>query len=211
MRKILLLAASLLLISCAKQQPAYDDDVLTAYADRAEVKQLLIVTQTEASEAQAAFYVRNGNIFELQEEGHAYIGKNGLGKTKEGDSKTPTGELRIGTAFGILPNPGTAIPYIEATASLYGCEDSLFYNRLIDTAIVHHPNVAGEHIIDYAPAYNYALTTSYNSDCILGLGSNIYIHCKGKNPYTAGCVALDEEMMKHILQQSDSNLTIFIR
>lgn len=207
----LFFAATLLLASCAKPQHTYEDEVLAAYAERTEVNQLLIVTQTDSSDAHAAFYVRQEGIFELAEEGTAHIGKNGVGKTKEGDMKTPAGELRIGTAFGILPNPGTEIPYVEATESLYGCEDSTYYNQLIDTAIVHHPNVEGEHIIDYAPAYNYGLTTSFNEECVFGLGSNIYIHCKGKKPYTAGCVALDEEMMKHLLQQSDRNLVVFVR
>lgn len=209
-----LLPLLMLAAACSRQpqRPAGGDDAILAYyADSTAAGQLLLVTQTDGSCAWAQFYVRQEGRLVLSREGSAHIGKEGTGKTREGDMKTPLGELRIGTAFGILPDPGTRIPYIEATESLFGCEDSLYYNRLIDTALVHHPAAKGEHIIDYAPAYHYALTTSYNAECILGLGSNIYVHCKGKRPYTAGCIALDEEMMKHLLQQSDTSLTIFVR
>lgn len=43
----------------------------------------------------------NQNIIQTQ----AYIGKNGLGKTKEKDQKTPIGEYELGIAFGIKENP----------------------------------------------------------------------------------------------------------
>ena len=35
-----------------------------------------------------------------------YIGKNGLGKTKEGDGKTPVGTFGFNAAFGIADDPG---------------------------------------------------------------------------------------------------------
>ena len=42
-----------------------------------------------------------------------YVGKNGLGKKGEGAAKTPVGTLRPLNAFGIKPNPGTTMPYID--------------------------------------------------------------------------------------------------
>ena len=42
-----------------------------------------------------------------------FIGKNGLGKTKEGDAKTPTGVFRFNRAFGIADDPGCKIPYVK--------------------------------------------------------------------------------------------------
>ena len=35
-----------------------------------------------------------------------YIGKQGLGKTREGDGKTPVGTFRFNAAFGIADDPG---------------------------------------------------------------------------------------------------------
>ena len=41
-----------------------------------------------------------------------FIGKNGLGKEKEGDNKTPVGVFKFNYALGIAPDPGCQIPYI---------------------------------------------------------------------------------------------------
>lgn len=214
---ILLPLLCLALLSCGAKHTSVDcpecnDSVLALYEGDATVHQLLIVQHTGGSTAAASFYVKVDGCWQLHRTGDAFIGRNGVGKQMEGDGKTPLGEFAIGTAFGILPDPGTAIPYVLATPSLYGCEGpDAYYNQLIDTAAVHAEGVWGEHIIDYAPDYHYALTTSYNAACTPGLGSNIYIHCKGKKPHTAGCVALDEDFMKHILLRSDTGLIISIR
>ena len=42
-----------------------------------------------------------------------FIGKYGLGKTKEGDAKTPIGVFRFNKAFGIAPDPGCEMPYTQ--------------------------------------------------------------------------------------------------
>ena len=42
-----------------------------------------------------------------------FIGKNGLGKTREGDAKTPVGVFHFNRAFGIADDPGCAIPYVK--------------------------------------------------------------------------------------------------
>ena len=199
---------SILFSSCHK--PDKWTQIMDSYLPGDTVQQLLLVKHTEGSNAVAEFYVKEDGAWNLVEEGAVFIGKNGLGKQKEGDMKTPVGEFTANTAFGILPDPGTGLPYIQATSSIFGCADSCYYNQMIDTAVVHHPNCNGEHIIDYVPHYNYGLAISYNPDGIVGLGSCIYVHCKGPNPYTAGCVALDEEFMRNVLVHSDSRLRISI-
>ena len=47
------------------------------------------------------------------------IGKNGLGKTKEGDGMTPVGAFRFNAAFGIAADPGCAIPYKQVDENIY--------------------------------------------------------------------------------------------
>ena len=42
-----------------------------------------------------------------------FIGRNGLGKTREGDAKTPVGVFHFNRAFGIADDPGCAIPCVQ--------------------------------------------------------------------------------------------------
>lgn len=180
-----------------------------SYLNNDSVGQLLLVKYSEGSNAIAEFYLKEDGAWNLLEKGHVFVGKEGIGKEKEGDMKTPVGEFGVYTAFGILPDPGTGLPYIFATPSIYGCDDSCYYNMMIDTAVVHH-ECHGEHIIDYVPEYHYGLAINYNPERILGMGSCIYVHCKGKKPYTAGCVALDEDFMRNVLLHSDKGLHVSI-
>lgn len=182
-------------------------NVCESYSKNSEIKQLLIISHTgecTTSTAYAYFYVKDENQnWELVFKDIAYIGKNGIGKTKEGDSKTPTGSFKIMSAFGILPNPGTEFPYTNITDSTYACDDDCeYYNKIIDVNEVKH-KCNGEKMSSYVPHYNYGFATDYNSDCVRGLGSNIFVHCFGKNKYTGGCVELSEENMKKILTMAN--------
>jgi L,D-peptidoglycan transpeptidase YkuD (ErfK/YbiS/YcfS/YnhG family) len=40
-----------------------------------------------------------------------------------GDGKTPLGTLRPLSAFGIKPNPGTTMPYIDVTPTTYAFDE----------------------------------------------------------------------------------------
>lgn len=210
MKKISFLALILLCVftSC---QPDRWQQLRDQFASDDEVAQLLFVKYQNGSDAQAELWVKTDDSkWTLVEQGPVFVGQNGLGKEKEGDRKTPVGIFTTTMAFGIKPNPGTALPYIQATESVYGCDDDpRYYNTIIDTAVVHH-ECHGEHLIDYVPHYHYGMTTSYNQEQIPGKGSCIFVHCKGPNPYTAGCVALDEDFMVKVLQACDTRLRICI-
>lgn len=202
-----------LFTGCAKPaavQPEPWQSVMDRYASDSLVRQLLLVKYEEGSNAFAELWLKQDGRWVLDDTCSAYVGRDGLGKTREGDYKTPVGELTVGTAFGILSNPGTAIPYIEAYPSLYACDcDSTYYNTFIDTCAVHH-RCKGEHIIAIDPDYHYGLASSYNEERVFGRGCNIFIHCKGSKPYTAGCVALDEPFMRHLLQVCDTHLVVSV-
>ena len=208
MKKLSLLAICVILLIGCKKADQWTQ-IMDSYLPNDSVAQLLLVKYSEGSNAIAQFYLKEDNSWRLLEEGPVFVGKNGLGKEKEGDMKTPIGEFSAFTAFGRYPDPGTGLPYIFATPSIYGCDDSCYYNQMIDTAVLHH-ECHGEQIIDYDPEYNYGLAITYNPDGIVGLGSCIYVHCKGQKPYTAGCVALDEEFMRTVLVNSDQRLRISI-
>ena len=173
----------------------------------AEKGQLLEVYDVQGSAAKARLTVAGKVLFVTD----VIIGKNGIGKTGEGDAKTPTGTLRPLSAFGIKPNPGTKMPYIDITPSTFACdEDCEYYNRIIDTAVVHHP-CHGEEMYSYQPHYNYGIATDFNKECVYPNGSAIFIHVKGPKPYTGGCIAFDEDKMVEILLNCDMSLIITVK
>jgi L,D-peptidoglycan transpeptidase YkuD (ErfK/YbiS/YcfS/YnhG family) len=133
----------------------------------------------------------------------AYVGKNGIGKTKEGDMKTPTGTFNLKTPFGIKSNPGTSLPYVKVTKYHYWCgtSGSKYYNQLIDTRVTNRARTkSDEYLINYAGVYNYAAFIDYNASGASGKGSCIFLHCTGSHKYTAGCVAVPQSVMIKILK-----------
>ncbi|MBE6085122.1 MAG: hypothetical protein E7203_06600 [Selenomonas ruminantium] len=134
-----------------------------------------------------------------------FIGKNGLGKEKEGDSKTPVGTFRFTAAFGIAPNPGSIMPYKQVDENTYWSGDDrpgMKYNEMVDIRQLPGLNKkASEHIVDYNPNYVYCLNIGYNEAGTPGKGSAIFLHClDAKKPYTGGCVAIPEDKMRFVLQ-----------
>lgn len=181
------------------------------YSATAGVNQLLFVKCTGGSSAEIEFYKKGANgQWTLDKSGKGYIGKKGLGKVKEGDMKTPEGDFGIRQAFGIKENPGTSIKYWRVTQSTYACGDhGKYYNTIIDAKKLNHV-CHGEHMIKYQPQYNYGFETTYNNANVHGKGSAIFVHCVGKNPFTAGCISMDEALMKYIVQNSDAGIKICI-
>jgi len=169
--------------------------------------QLLEVYDVQGSAAKARLTVDGKVLFTTD----VFIGKNGIGKTGEGDAKTPTGTLRPLSAFGIKPNPGTKMPYRDITPSTFACdEDCEYYNTIIDTAVVHHP-CKGEEMYSYQPQYNYGIETDFNKECVYPKGSAIFVHVKGSKTYTGGCIAFDEDKMVEILRNCDMSLLITVK
>lgn len=144
-----------------------------------------------------------------------FLGKKGLGKTKEGDAKTPTGVYHFNRAFGIADDPGCKIPYVKADDNTYWSGDLReggHYNELVN--LKDYPNLDtenSEHILDYPYHYQYALNISYNEAGTPGLGSGIFLHCFGPaKPFSAGCVAIPEDHMRYVMQHVDENTVVVI-
>ena len=189
------------------------NEILNKYKDDKKVKQLICVQYVSDSNAIFKMYVKDKkqkNGWNLIVATDAFVGKNGIGKQKEGDLKTPFGVFNITKAFGIKKNPGTKLKYINVTDNIYACdEDCKYYNQIIDSKKTKH-QCKGEHLIQYCPQYNYAMCIDFNSDNIYPNGSNIFIHVKGSKNYTAGCIALDEESMVTVLKNSTKKTKICI-
>lgn len=146
-------------------------------------------------------------------ETEAIIGKNGLGKTKEGDGKTPIGVFLFVEAFGILENPGTNIRYTKVDKSHYWVDDSdsNYYNQFISTKEVVPDWKSAEHIVEYGESYHYVLATSYNSENIPGVGSAVFLHCmSGEAEATAGCIAVSENSMQKIMKQIEPECVLIV-
>ncbi len=176
------------------------------YAAEREARQLMIVECTGGSDARVRYYVKEEGHWIMVGRCAAYIGKNGLGKEREGDAKTPEGELRPLRAFGIKPDPGSRLPYLRVVPGTLACdEEGPYYNKIVSGVAV-----GGEKMWELSPEYNYGIETDYNEAGIWPLGSAIFIHCKGAKVWTGGCVALDERLMKLIIKTADSGLIISI-
>jgi len=133
------------------------------------------------------------------------LGRGGMGKSKEGDGKTPIGLFNMNTPFGICAKKeGFPDNYLQVTDTMYwdGDVKSPTYNKLVDrNTNTNFNKKASEHLIDIMPDYNYALNIGYNPECKSGEGSALFLHCLGaEKGNTGGCVAIKEEYMIEILK-----------
>ena len=146
----------------------------------------------------------------------AYVGRNGLcldADHAEGCGQTPIGVYRFNRAFGIAADPGCAIPYFQVDDNTYWSGDpDRFYNQMEDIREV--PDLVmddSEHIVDYEYQYQYCLNISFNEEGTPGRGSAIFLHCFGPvKPYTGGCVAIPEYIMKLVMQTVTEDCVVVI-
>ena len=138
------------------------------------------------------------------------VGKNGIGKTKEGDRKTPIGVYSFIKAFGNASDPGCAISYTHCDSSYYWVDDSdsRYYNQFVSSKNVKKDWKSAEYISRVGASYNYVLALNYNKENKKGAGSAIFLHCGTKS--TAGCVAVPENVMKLIMKSVHKDCYIII-
>ena len=185
------------------------------------VSQLFIVAgmSTETTTATVSMHERDENgAWKQILSTPAFVGKNGLCADedhKEGCGQTPMGVYKFNKAFGIADDPGCAIPYIKVDEDTYWSGDAregMHYNEMVD--IKDFPDLQmddSEHIMDYDYQYRYCLNISFNEDGTPGRGSAIFLHCFGPvKPYTGGCVALPENIMKIVMQRVDPDCVVVI-
>lgn len=174
--------------------------------------QLAIVSGTKGTNARFSFHQKDSDgVWHQLVSCPAYIGRKGWGKTREGDGKTPTGIYTFTMAFGIADDPGCPMGYTKVDDSHYwvGDSESGAYNQFVsvnDYDDFSHKD--SEHIIDYTEAYRYCLNISYNEDGEPNKGSAIFLHCQTENHYTAGCVAIPEEVMREVLRNVEDECVV---
>lgn len=136
-----------------------------------------------------------------------FIGRNGLcrdSEHKEGCGRTPAGVFHFTRAFGIADDPGSALPYtkVDEDCCWSGDErEGMHYNEMVSRKCFPGLDMTNsEHLIDYSFEYRYCLNISFNEEGTPGRGSAIFLHCMGAlRPYTGGCIAVPENIMRRIL------------
>ena len=179
------------------------------------VDQIILVIPPNYTSTSAIlyFYVREGNNWVQRKETNAFIGANGLGKEREGDSKTPVGVYKFNCYFGIEDNPGTNLSYIKVNQSHYWDADSKSknYNTLVNNETYSDFNVSeSEHIIDINPGYEYCLNMDYNEEQTPYKGAAIFLHCFTGRNYTGGCVAIEKNELRSIYREINEDCHIII-
>ncbi len=196
------------------QEPQDSPEWVTKLDAAKTAKQLFVVAGYERSTAWVSMHEKDENgKWKMLTSTPGYIGKEGLGKTKEGDAKTPVGTFRFNKAFGIADDPGCAIKYTKVDDNTYWSGDNdIQYNQMV--SIKDYPNLKtddSEHIVDYPYEYQYCLNISYNEDGTANKGSAIFLHCLGdRKPRTGGCVAIPEEQMYYVMQHVDPDCAVVI-
>ena len=168
----------------------------------AESASQIMTVAASGSSATLTLYNKNADgYFEKALSASASIGSNGIGKTKEGDRKTPKGKYHFTRAFGTKDNPGSQISYTKVDSTCFWVDDSnsAYYNKFVTTSEVQKDWNSAEDLSHSGSSYNYALAIDYNSACTPGAGSAIFLHCTPTGG--AVCIAVKESVMKSLLQQ----------
>ncbi len=128
------------------------------------------------------------------------IGRNGLGKEREGDGRTPVGLYPLGDlyGYGIVE---TKMPFFLSDKELVCVDDpdSRYYNRIVDRERVIEDFGSFERMRRNDDLYELVVTVGYNSAKRPGLGSCIFIHIANGDKATAGCIGMPKEALKRLV------------
>jgi L,D-peptidoglycan transpeptidase YkuD (ErfK/YbiS/YcfS/YnhG family) len=132
----------------------------------------------------------------------AKVGELGVGTPADGVYRTPVGTFTFDQAFGRQPNPGTKMPYFQATDQDWWDEDarSPTYNTHVRGS--GSPSSIAENLHDSGPVYDYAVNIAVNPQRIPGRVAGIFLHVTDGNP-TWGCVAIGRDEMRAALTWLD--------
>lgn len=129
----------------------------------------------------------------------AFLGSLGMGEPKDNVYRTPEGTFALDQAFGRQANPGTKMPYFQATRQDWWDSNmkSPTYNTHVRQA--NSPGGDSENLYDAGPVYDYAVNIAHNPQRTPGKASAMFLHVTNGEP-TMGCVAIDRDVMHKILR-----------
>ncbi len=178
-------------------------------------EQALVVMSCGGFKADVGLYEQQNGQWNMVAAMSANIGRGGMGKTLEGDGKSPSGIFSLGIAFGLVLAPvGTRYPYVCLTPEDYWVDDSRSadYNKWVH----YHDGdpkdwQSAEWLYQEKISYRHAVVVNYNAAREPGKGSAIFLHVwKSEDQPTAGCTAVSEENMGRILGWLDPRRAPFI-
>ncbi len=172
----------------------------------------IIVTQIDGYIANLKFPKYKINV-------PARIGKKGVAKNPpEGGMATPIGTFKFGLAFGFKYFPvHKTLKYQIINKDLYWVADtkSKYYNQLVNIKKIPSGSFdikKSEHLIEFTTEYEYGIEIVFNPKNDPKLDNAIFLHVMSKNKgNTAGCVAVEREVMKKLLTVIDKDTVIEIR
>ncbi|WP_405180025.1 hypothetical protein OG225_01095 [Nocardia sp. NBC_01377] len=137
----------------------------------------------------------------------AFVGSAGVGLTADNIPRTPVGVWSLTEAFGIEPDPGTALPYRHVDTSDWWVSDARApqYNKHARCSAGGCPfdEAIGENLGEMGPVYDYAVVMDYNRNPVVpGLGSAFFLHVTDGTP-TLGCVAIGVDELRDIMRWLD--------
>ncbi len=205
MRKIFLLAV-LMIFMFVNEACAKSVEKLLAESETArKTDQIILVVDHSLS----LWNKLEDGTWQMDFETRCNYGLNGFNLNRhEGDKTTPIGAFPILYAFGMGDNPGTEIEYKKITPRSYLSGEYATYNTWVES----DSYIAGEHLIDYKPEYNYAMNFGFNiNPVVVGKGAAIFLHCNSTHKnWTSGCVSVPEDIMLEILLKARKGEYIII-
>ena len=177
----------------------------------AEEYSQLVVVESEGVHATVTMHEKQDGVWTEILRTDGFVGSMGVGQASAYTSVTPQGTFPLYFAFGINPDSGTIIPYLQVDEYDYWVGDSWsdVYNQYVRTDSPYTEWDDAEHIIDYPDAYGYCLFIGYNMEGTPEAGSCYFLHCSNGRP-TAGCVSVSEEDMAFILTHIGDSCGIVI-
>ncbi|MGN0612740.1 MAG: L,D-transpeptidase family protein [Porcipelethomonas sp.] len=169
----------------------------------------VITVQSDGTDCVLTAFEKSGDMWNEVFSSDGIVGRDGVSyESSEYNSHTPKGLFPLGFAFGTEQTVGLSIEYRVINENCYWVDDgeSEYYNQWVESEEILWDSA--EHLIDYPESYKYAVEIKSNWNPVVPYGgSAIFIHCDdGSFPYTAGCVAVPEDVMEKIIYWLDESL-----
>lgn len=198
-------------------QPVRESPAWVTKLDAAkDADQLIVVAGVDKSTAYITMHEKDGDgNWQQIIATPGFIGLDGLGEANINDCYTPVGTFTIDKAFGLADDPGCQMEYTKVDDTYYWSGDTregMHFNELVSTKDLPDLNTEdSEHIADFDYAYQYCLNMGWNAECDPEKGFAFLLHSFRVNrPYTGGCVAVPESIMKFIMQHVKDGCKITI-
>lgn len=190
----------------AQQEVRESPDWVQKLPAAQDAEQLIVVAGVDKSTAYITMHEKDeGGTWQQIIATPGFIGLDGLGEADIDHAFTPVGTFTIDKAFGLAPDPGCQLEYTQVDDDYYWSGDrreGMQFNELVSIKDVPELNTEeSEHIADFDYAYQYVLNMGYNAENVYEDGFGFFLHSFRVNrPYTGGCVAVPEDIMRFIMQ-----------